>query len=141
MALTAFSCMSGSTWEYVSNFMDMFACPSIVIPAQTQQFAFPQPGGDGQDVQGSQACLADVYEQSLGLLWSKWLHLFLRLPRSRDGVADVAREDVVSHGLLQGLAQDGVDYLHGPGRKPRVQLLSVVTAHIARLQSPQPHAS
>jgi hypothetical protein len=29
MALTAFSCMSGSTWEYVSIVMEMFACPSI----------------------------------------------------------------------------------------------------------------
>ena len=27
IALTAFSCMLGSTWEYVSNVMDMFACP------------------------------------------------------------------------------------------------------------------
>jgi hypothetical protein len=29
MALTAFSCMSGSMWEYVSIVMEMFACPSI----------------------------------------------------------------------------------------------------------------
>ena len=29
MALTAFSCMSGSTWEQMSIVMEMFACPSI----------------------------------------------------------------------------------------------------------------
>jgi len=29
MALTAFSCMSGSTWAHVSIVMEMFACPSI----------------------------------------------------------------------------------------------------------------
>src|SRR5919106_261626 len=64
------------------------------------------------------------------------------LPRNIcDAVTDIARKDVVAHGLLQGLTQNRVDDLHGTGRKPCVQLLSVVPAYIAGLQSPQPHAS
>ena len=84
VSLTTAPCRAGAVKGPVSGagqlpaHLQEFALEVDILPAQTQQFAFPQPGGDSQDVQGSQTVLADVFEQSLGLRWSKWLHLFLR---------------------------------------------------------------
>jgi hypothetical protein len=96
------------------------------------QFAPPEPGGNGNDVQGLQSVTARDFEQGPNLLAVQGPYLLSSGLRRLYRSGGVAWDQPVGGGLLEGLAELAVDVQDGAGREPTIQLISVETAHVHR---------
>src|SRR5215208_464552 len=89
-----------------------------VAPLEAEQLALPQPGVDGEDVEGFEPVAPHGLEQHLHLLCGQRLYLLFPDLWWPDSLGGVARNEAVGDGLLERLVQSDVDILNGTGRKP-----------------------
>ena len=87
-----------------------------------------------QHVEGLETIAARRLEQDLCLLPIRGSNLFALDFRGFDGIAHVAGDQAVEHRLLERLAQYAVHLAHSGRRKAGVQLLTVETPHMGRIE-------
>ena len=106
-----------------------------VVPLEPEQLSLPQPGGNGQDVEGFEAvALRAPRTASLTCSGGQRSHLFPAYLRRLDGLGGVARDKAVRDGLLERLVERDVDVLDGARRESGIKLLAVESAHVGRGQ-------
>src|SRR5829696_7472769 len=105
-----------------------------IFPTQPQQLALPQAAVYGQNVKCFETVPAYGFEERSCLLRGEGVDLLPLGPRGLDAVSDVAGDQPVRHGVLQGLAQRGVDVLNCPGTRAALELLAVQATRVGSSQ-------
>jgi hypothetical protein len=103
-----------------------------IIPFEPQQLSLPETGGDGQDIEGSEAVTLRGLEQCLHLVRTQRSYLFAPYLRRLDDLSGVARDEAVGDGLLERLVKSDMDVLDGARRESIIKLLAVESAHVGR---------
>src|SRR5215213_902025 len=88
-----------------------------VAPLEAKQLALPEPGVNGEDVEGFEPVVPHGLEQYLHLLCGQRSYLLLPDLWRPDRFGGVAWNEAVGGGLLERLVQCDVDILNGARRK------------------------
>src|SRR5215204_4810305 len=114
-----------------------------VIPLQSEQLSLAETGVYSQHVEGFESVpgLVRHLKQELGLLRRERVHLFVGRLRWLHGLGDIPGYQAVHHRLLEGLVERGVDVADSAGRRSRLQLLPVESAHVGRREGLQLYPS
>jgi hypothetical protein len=101
-----------------------------IFPLEGQELALPQPGGDGQYVQGLHTVASYRIEEYPHLIPREGLHLLSEDSWRLHGRGGVAWDQTVVSSLFERLAKRAVDVQHASGGEPGIQLLPVEAAHV-----------
>src|SRR5829696_1950903 len=110
-----------------------------VVPLQPEQLSLTEAGVYRQHVEGFESVpgLMRCLEQELGLLRRERVHLFAGRLRWLHGLGGIPGYQAVHNRLLEGLVKRGVDVAYRAGRRSRLQLLPVESAHVGRREGLQ----
>jgi hypothetical protein len=93
-----------------------------VGPLEGQEFPLPHPGVDGEHVEGFEPVALGGLEQRSDLIRRERPHLLRSRSRGLHGLADVARDHVPLHGLIEGFMDVDVSLFTLAGAAPAVSL-------------------
>src|SRR5919112_255399 len=110
-----------------------------VVPLQAEQLSLTEPGVYRQHVEGFKAVprLVRHLKQEIGLLWRERVNLFAGRLRWLHGLGGIPGYQAIQHRLLEGLVERGVDVAYRAGRRSRLKLLPVESAHVGRREGLQ----
>jgi hypothetical protein len=126
---TAAACLRQAT----ANFEGRISAFKIhIFPLEGQEFALPQAGGDGNDVEGLHTVALDCIEERPHLIPREGLHLLSAGLWRLHGRSGVAWDQTVVSSLFERLAERTVDVQHASGSEPGIQLFPVEATHVTR---------
>src|ERR687897_697734 len=110
-----------------------------VVPLQPEQLSLTEAGVYSQHVECFESVpgLVRHLKQELSLLRRERVYLFAGRLRWLHGLGGIPGYQAVHHRLLEGLVERGVDVAYRAGRRSRLQLLPVESAHVGRREGLQ----
>jgi len=84
-----------------------------VLPAQTEQLALAETGGQCQDIERFQAIVSDRRDHPARLVRSERLNLHLLDARAADKLGNIPRDKIPAHRLRECRPEHGSEVLDG----------------------------